>query len=182
MSVAPMYRAEPWVFDELDDLPDDGSRYEVVDGALVVTPPPSDFHQAVARRLFLQLVKQAPPEWEPVYEVAFRVRTDGRIPDLAVVRAGLPVQPRTNAYTAGDFGLLVEVVSPTSTGMDRVLKPWEYAQAGVPFYWRVETEPAVEVVAYELAGDRYVEAARLTSGAGVLPGPFSAQVDLDALG
>ena len=182
MSVAPMFRSGPWVFDELDDLPDDGSRYEVVDGALVVTPPPSDFHQAVARRLFRQLDRQAPPEWEPVYEVAFRVRTDGRIPDLAIVRAGLPVERRRHAYAASDFGLLVEVVSPTSTGMDRVLKPTEYAAAGVPFYWRVETEPRVEVIAYELDGDRYREAARLSDGAGELPGPFPVRVDVAALG
>ena len=182
MSVAPMYRSGPWVFDELDDLPDDGSRYEVVDGALVVTPPPSDFHQAVARRLFRQLDRQAPPEWEPVYEVPFRIRTDGRIPDLAIVRAGLPVERRRNAYAARDFGLLIEVVSPTSTGMDRVLKPTEYASAGVPFYWRVETEPQVEVVAYELDGDRYREAGRLATGTGRLPGPFTAEIDVDALG
>jgi hypothetical protein len=34
----------PWRFDELDDLPRSASRYEVVDGNLVVTPPPTDFH------------------------------------------------------------------------------------------------------------------------------------------
>ena len=182
MSVATMYRAGPWVFDELDDLPDDGSRYEVVDGALVVTPPPGDFHQAVARRLFRQLDSQTPPEWEAAFEVAFRVRTDGRIPDLAVIRAGLPVARRKHAYTAEDFGLLIEIVSPTSTGMDRVLKPWEYAAAGVPFYWIVETEPKVELIAYELADGSYREAGRLSEGSGELPGPFLAHIDLDALG
>jgi Uma2 family endonuclease len=180
-SVAAFYREGPWTFDDLDDLPEDGRRYEVVDGALLVTPPPTHFHQAVARRLFLQLVRQVPPEWEPVYEVAFRVRTDGRVPDLAVVTAGLPVRPREVAYQPCYFGLLVEVVSPTSTGMDRVLKPSEYAAAGVPFFWRVETEPAVEIVAYELAGDHYRETARISAGSGPLPAPFLFEVDLDAL-
>jgi hypothetical protein len=36
-----------WRFDQLDALPDDGRRYEVVDGLLVVSPPPSFWHQAV---------------------------------------------------------------------------------------------------------------------------------------
>lgn len=170
-----------WTFDDLEQLPDNGWRYEVVDGALLMTPPPTDFHQALERRLFRQLDRQAPLEWEPVFEVAFRVRTDGRVPDLAVVRAGLPVRPREVAYSPADFGLLIEVVSPTSTGMDRVLKPAEYAAAGIPFYWRVESEPAVEVVAYELVDGAYREGARLTEGSGPLPGPFPVVVDLDAL-
>jgi Uma2 family endonuclease len=181
MSVAHFDHVGPWTFDDLETLPDDGWRYEVVDGALLMTPPPTDFHQAVARRLFLQLVRQATPDWEPVYEVAFRVRTDGRVPDLAVVRAGLPVRPREIAYAPTDFGLLVEVVSPTSTGMDRVLKPAEYAAAGIPCFWRVETEPAVEVIAYELIDGAYRESVRLSTGSGGLPAPYPVVIDMEAL-
>lgn len=181
MSLAPFDRPGPWTFDDLQELPEDDLRYEVVDGALLVSPAPTHFHQAVGRRLFLQLVRQAPAEWEPVYEVAFRVRTDGRVPDLAVVRAGLPVRRREIAYQPGDFALLIEVVSPTSTGMDRVLKPAEYAAAGVPFFWRVETDPAVEIVAYELVDGQYRESARASEGAQALPGPYPLVIDLDAL-
>ncbi len=181
MSVAPLHRAGPWTFDDLDQLPDDGWRYEVVDGALLMTPPPTDHHQAVSRRLFRQLDRQATPEWEPVYEVAFRVRTDGRVPDLAVVRAGVAVRPREVAYAASDFGLLIEIVSPTSTGMDRVLKPVEYAAAGVPYYWRVETEPTVEVVAYELVDGAYRERTRLSVGSGALPAPYPVVIDVSEL-
>ncbi len=181
MSVAALLHNGPWTFDDLDQLPDNGWRYEVVDGSLLMTPPPTDFHQAVGRRLFLQLVRQAPPEWEPVYEVAFRVRTDGRVPDLAVFPAGMPVRPRKVAYQASDFALLIEVVSPSTRGMDRVLRPAEYAAAGVPFYWRVETEPAVEVFAYELVDGAYIERARVSKGIAQVPGPFSLSIDVDAL-
>jgi len=181
MSSAPLDLAGPWTFDDLADLPGDGRRYEVVDGSLLVSPPPSDFHQAVARRLFLQLHQQAPPAWEVVYEVAFRVRTDGRVPDLAVVRSGVPVRPGEVAYRAADFALLVEVVSANSTSMDRVLKPTEYAAAGVPFYWRVELEPTVHVVAHRLEGGAYAEVGRLEAGRGVLPGPWDVLVDVAAL-
>lgn len=181
MSVAHINHVGPWTFDDLEQLPDDDWRYEVVDGALLMTPPATDFHQAVARRLFRQLDRQALADWEAVYEVAFRVRTDGRVPDLAVVRAGVPVRPREAAYTPADFGLLVEVVSPTSSGMDRVLKPAEYAAAGVPFYWRVETEPCVELIAYELVDGAYRECARLTHGSCAVPAPYPVVIDMDAL-
>lgn len=181
MSVAAIDHVGPWTFDDLEQLPDNGWRYEVVDGALLMTPPPTDFHQAVGRRLFLQLVRQAPPEWEPVYEVAFRVRTDGRVPDLAILPAGLPVRPRQVAYQAGDFAMLVEVVSPSTRGMDRVMKPAEYAAAGVPFYWRVETEPVVEIIACELVNGAYVERVRLREGSAELPGPYPLTIDVDAL-
>jgi Uma2 family endonuclease len=181
MSLALLHRAGPWSFDDLDQLPDDGRRYEVIDGALLMTPPPTDHHQAVSRRLFRQLDRQATPEWEPVYEVAFRVGTDGRVPDLAVVRAGVAVRPREVAYAVSHFGLLIEIVSPTSTGMDRVLKPAKYAAAGVPCHWRVETEPAVEVVAYELVDGAYRETARLSTGSDSLPAPYPVVIDVTEL-
>ena len=99
----------------------------------------------------------------------------------AVVRAGLPVRPRKVAYTPADFGLLVEIVSPSSTGMDRVLKPAEYAAAGVPFFWRVETEPVMELIGYELADGAYREVARAASGSVALPAPYRVVIDVDAL-
>jgi Uma2 family endonuclease len=129
----------------------------------------------------LRADRQAPPEWEAVYEVAFRVRADGRVPDLAVVRADVDVRPGHAAYAPTDFGLLVEIVSPTSTGMDRVLKPAEYAAAGVPFYWRVETESAVEVIAYELVDGGYRETGWLSEGAGALAAPYAVAIDVTAL-
>ena len=53
--------------------------------------------------------------------------------------------------------LAVEVVSPGSETTDRVVKPLQYAQAGIAHYWRIETEPQVVVVTYRLgAGPTYV--------------------------
>lgn len=182
MSIAPQDIAGRWTFEDLERLADDGRRYEVVDGALLVSPAPSHFHQAVARRLYLQLHAQATSDWEAVYEVSFRVGSNGRVPDVALVRAGLPVRRRQVAYHPGDFGLLVEVVSPTSSGMDRVLKPAEYAAAGIAYFWRVETEPSIEVIGYELVEGAYREVARVGSGTGGLPAPFAVTIDVDALG
>jgi Uma2 family endonuclease len=181
MSVAPLAHVGPWTFDDLDQLPEDDWRYEVVDGALLMTPPrlisisPSADGSSCSWSARCLWTGNRCTRW------LFRVRKDGRVPDLAIVRAGLPVRPREVAYQAADFGLLVEVVSPTSTGMDRVLKSVEYAAGGVPFFWRVETEPVVEVVGYELVDGAYRERARATQGHHSLPGPYAIVVDVDAL-
>ena len=47
---------------------------------------------------------------------------------------------------AEHYALVVEVVSPSSRKTDRFFKPIEYAAAGVPAYWRVETEPELVIV------------------------------------
>jgi Uma2 family endonuclease len=59
VDTAELQRPGSWRFDQLDGLPDDGRRYEVVDGLLVVSPPPSPWHQVVATGLLLQLTEQA---------------------------------------------------------------------------------------------------------------------------
>lgn len=65
--------------------------------------------------------------------------------------------------------------------MDRVLKPAEYAAAGIPYYWRVETEPEVTVVAFRLSGGEYEQVRELRSGTEVLPGPWPVRVAVAAL-
>jgi Uma2 family endonuclease len=46
--------------------------------------------------------------------------------------------------------LAVEIVSPTSVGMDRITKPAIYAGAGIPFYWRIETDGGIAVHTYKI--------------------------------
>ena len=53
--------------------------------------------------------------------------------------------------------------------------------AGVPHYWRVESEPVVEVVAYALVDGSYREAVRVSEGTATLPGPFPFVVDIEDL-
>lgn len=59
----------------------------------------------------------------------------------------------------GDLLLAVEVVSPGSQSTDRIAKPAQYAAAGIVHFWRLEQEP-LELVTYELDGDRYRETGR----------------------
>lgn len=172
----------PWRFDQLDDLPDDGRRYEVVDGALVVTPPPGHLHQAVGALLLHQLQLQCPDSWQVYYEFALPLGGDGRVPDLAVVSSAAPLRG-LGPYPVGPehFGLVVEVVSPSSRKTDRFAKPGEYAEAGIPLFWRVETDPELLLVAHRLAGPSY-EVVGQVSGEGVVPAPWGdVTVDLRPL-
>lgn len=168
MDAAALDRAGPWHFDELAELPADDRRYEVVDGLLVVSPPPSQVHQLLSNRLQDQLRRQAPETWEVVVEFALPLGTDGRVPDLSVIRRR-PL-PRTAAhpypYGPEQFGLVVEVVSPTSRKTDRFAKPGEYAEAGIPLLWRVETDPGIVVLAFRLQGEAYVGAGAVRDRAG----------------
>ena len=182
MGTAPLDRAGPWRFDELADLPDDGRRYEVVDGLLIVSPPASHDHQLIGSRLLVQLAQQCPPEWDVCYEFALPLGTDGRVPDLAVVRAGAAAGSAAYPAQPADFGLVVEIVSSSSRKTDRFFKPVEYAEAGIPLFWRIETDPALSLHAFQLAGEASFRESVVLEGAGDVPAPWgSAQVDLSAL-
>ena len=67
-------------------------------------------------------------------------------------------------YEPQHLVLAVEVVGPSSRTNDRLVKPVRYAEAGIPAYWRVETDPVVELVAMELDGSAYREVLRATEG------------------
>jgi Uma2 family endonuclease len=128
--------------DDLALLPDDGRRYEIVDGSLHVSPAPANLHQRYCMWLTLALVAEMPDGYEilqgaNVLLPAERVRL--LIPDVLAVR-----KPDDDAYgdapafPASAVPLAVEVVSPSSTTHDRFTKPALYAEARIPNYWRVE--------------------------------------------
>ena len=183
MDAASLDRAGPWAFADLVDLPEDGRRYEVVDGLLVVSPPPSQAHQLLSNRLRQQLGEQAPPGWEVVVDFALPLGTDGRVPDVSVVQ--IPGPPPADGepypYGAEHFGLVVVVVSPSSRKTDRFAKPGEYAEAGIGLLWRVETDPDIVVLAFRLGGGVYVPAGE-ARGLGRLPVPWgTAEIDVSRL-
>ena len=133
-----------WTVDMLDELPDDGDRYELIDGALIVTPAPNDVHQLIAGELYARLLAYLRPGAiaRPLVSPADVRRADRRRnrlqPDVFVVRLrdGLrPVYP----YDIGDLLLAVEVVSPSSIKTDYQRKRDLYVGAGIE-YWVVDPE------------------------------------------
>jgi Uma2 family endonuclease len=145
-------------------LPDDGHRYEIVDGSLVMSPAPGRRHQAAADRLRDGLKAAAPRGFEVVTATAVdisatspRGRVQAPVPDVAVTGPTFWERPDL-ALLPDEVLLLVEVESP-GTSRDRIEKPARYAAAGIPAYWRVELEgpDAPAIVLYELAGGVYRE-------------------------
>ena len=179
MSTSTLGPAGPWRFEQLASLPDDGRRYEVVDGHLVVTPPSTQDHQLVAGRLRQQIAEGCPPEWEVVQEYALPLGSDGRVADLAVVRRRALGGPQPYPQGQQDFGLVVEISSPSTRKTDLFAKPGEYAEAGIPLLWRVDLQPELAVHPFRLGPDGYV---RCDVRGSLCPVPWgSVAVDLGRL-
>ena len=141
---APLY----YTADMVRAMPDDGNRYEVVYGELLVTPSPRPWHQIVVQRLSLALGNYL--ERNPVGLVISSPADISWGPDV-LVQPDVFVAPvdemRTLAWSRIQTLLLVvEVLSPSSAKADRFLKRLRYREAGVPLYWVVDADDrSVEV-------------------------------------
>ncbi|MEU4693155.1 Uma2 family endonuclease [Actinoplanes sp. NPDC023714] len=142
--------ADGWTVEDLEGLPDDGVRRELLDGILHVSPSPSTAHQALVILLGAALTRGC-PEHLFVSQANDVVLSSRRkfIPDLLVVTFDAAKKPG-GKFQAADVVLAVEIVSPSSQSMDRVMKPALYAKHGIPFYWLIETENDLSVTTYRL--------------------------------
>jgi Uma2 family endonuclease len=171
-----------WTADEYDRLPaDDGVRRELVDGNLVVSPSPAHPHQKLVGRQFGVLDRRAPAD---LYQASLgvEVKLGDRlrfIPDVLVVTAEAG-QRQPSRFMAHEVMLAVEVVSPSTRTMDRFAKPAHYANAGIPFYWRVELDDEVRLIAHENTGGTYRVVGEFT-GAVDLEVPWRINFDLAEL-
>jgi Uma2 family endonuclease len=139
-----------WTTDDLDDLPDDGFRRELLDGVLLVSPSPTDVHQIIAMRLGVALEESCPPDLQVTQGVEVRIsQRRSFIPDV-LVATDEAAQRRARHYAPFEVVLAVEIVSPTSQSMDRITKPALYAAAGIPNYWCIETDGGIAVHAYRI--------------------------------
>lgn len=172
----------PFTVDDLLKFPDDGNRYELFNGSLLVSPSPAPLHQRAIFRLGRILEEAAPLEFEPLPEVNLRASDrDFFIPDLVVVRTKT-VDQTPLMFAPRDFLLVVEMVSPSTQARDRHLKKAAYAAAGIPLYWRIELSEGPSVYVHELAGDEYKPAERHDAGeVANLLAPFEVSFDPAAL-
>ncbi len=149
--------ADGWTVEDLpDDLP---FRYELVDGALLVSPPPRPRHDDVAVQLMLLLAPGLPGTWRIAPAAGLYVDARNyRQPDLLVYERSALDKDRIEP---ADAVLVVEVMSPGSVSNDRVAKPALYAAVGIRHFWRIELDPLVLCV-HELDGAVYRETGRCT--------------------
>jgi Uma2 family endonuclease len=132
-----------WTVDDLADLPDDGQRYEVIDGELFVTPAPALRHQEAIQE-FLKLLHPylaANPVGRLMTSPA-----DIRFSKHRGVQPDLFVAPFINGARPRQWTdirhlvLAVEVLSPSSIRADRVVKRAMYRDQGVADYWVVDLD------------------------------------------
>jgi Uma2 family endonuclease len=145
---------------DLERMPDDGLRYELLDGTLLVSPAPGVWHQEVAGTLYRLLYEACPPDLHVVI-APFEWRDSQRTalqPDVLVARRGDLLAVDGGKYLAATPVLAVEVLSPSTRRIDRLSKLSAYEEAGVASYWLVDPDPEVPSLhASDLADGHYVE-------------------------
>jgi Uma2 family endonuclease len=161
-------------YKEYEALPADGRRYEIHEGELSVTPAPSPQHQMLIRNLFLVL--HAYVKAKGIGEVLF-APLDVILSDTSIVQPDIVYLEPTRLGAISRRGiegpptLAVEIISPSTTLIDRVTKPQLYARHGVPFFWLVDSEGRV-VEAFVLRPEGYSLALRASGNEPVNPPPF----------
>ena len=143
---------------DLDRMPDDGHRYELVDGVLIVSPSPRRGHQRAVYRLWQLLDDACTAQFEVLgapFDVVLAEDTV-MIPDVLVARRAdlterdLPTAP----------ALAVEVLSPSTRRFDLMLKRSRFEAAGAQAYWVVDPDEPY-LIAWELREGGYVEVAHV---------------------
>jgi Uma2 family endonuclease len=166
-----------WSEADLESLPDDGHRYEILRGTLIMTPPAHGHHQIRSSELFVLLHGAAPPGWRVVPELGLRVPNGNLVPDLVVLHPGTTIGVW---HEAKDVALVVEVASPSTEFTDKGAKVELYAEAGIPSYWRLERDGTL--IVHELAGAAYTTVATVPPGeTWTAERPFAVTVDPAAL-
>jgi Uma2 family endonuclease len=159
---------------DYEALPADGRRYEILDGELSVTPAPVPRHQRVSGTLYSILRSHVLARG--LGEVLY-APIDVILADTTIVQPDLVYLDPTRAHLVSDRGiegpptLVIEILSPSTTRIDRGIKPDLYQRYGVPYYWIVDAN-ARTVEAYGLAEGRYALLARVSGAGPVSLPPF----------
>ncbi|MGB9792679.1 MAG: Uma2 family endonuclease [Thermacetogeniaceae bacterium] len=162
-------------YEQYAQMPDDGRRYEILEGVLQVTPSPTPKHQRVLGNLYVILrVYVREKDLGEVFAAPLDVVLSSTCvlqPDLIYVsRAREEIIGEKNIAGAPD--LVVEIVSPATASLDRVTKAQLYARHGVPYYWVVDPDrQAVEE--FRLERGLYMPVRQFEGGERFAPELFS---------
>ena len=159
-----------WTYREYAALPDDGNRYEVLDGVLYMAPSPDQWHQeasiAIAYHLYaaIQLAGLEKAYIAP-FDVILNPRTTVQPDVLVVLKEHLDRVKKEGVFGAPD--LVVEIASPSTARLDLREKYDAYATAGVPEYWIIN--PEARTVELFVLKDGTYHSLGIYSGPAVLP-------------
>ncbi|MBI5034442.1 MAG: Uma2 family endonuclease [Chloroflexi bacterium] len=147
----------PMTYEPYRALPEDGNRYQVIEGELHMIGAPRVNHQRILHKLVTILDKYiAEGDWGELFIAPIEVYLDEHnflLPDLVcVAKARLDIVQDKGIVGAPD--LVIEVLSPSTVRVDRVLKMNTYARHQVPHYWIVD--PAAQTLeAFEWENGAY---------------------------
>lgn len=151
----------PLTVEDVWDIPDDGHRYELIEGVLIVTPAPGAGHQTCAAWIWSILAHAAGPD-----HLALLAPFDWVAGPQTLLQPDVLVARRADVAATGDKRLerppllVVEVASPSTRMMDRGTKRLAFEAAGVPVYWLVDPDvPSLTVL--RLQDRAYAEEARV---------------------
>jgi Uma2 family endonuclease len=173
-----------WTYDDYCSLPNDGQRYEIIEGRLYVNPAPTSAHQIVSKRLQYQFYELERAGQALVFNAPFDVFLPGTSPvqpDLVV----LTPEQRALVQKKGLYGVptvIIEILSPGTSSYDGIIKLKRYAASGVPWYWLVDLQDrSLEVLRLQDDGHYLIEAALIEGDVYSPDAPFPVVVDLTAL-
>lgn len=150
----------PFSVADLEAVPsDDGHRYELIDGTLIVSPAPAWIHQRVVLQLARLLGDRQPSGDFEVLVAPF----DVKLADDTVIQPDVLVarySDMSNKWLAAAPLLAVEVLSPSSRRIDLGRKRPRLERARCPSYWVVDPD-VPSLVAWELRDGAYVEVANV---------------------
>jgi Uma2 family endonuclease len=148
----------PYTAEDLAEMPDDGRRYEVLGGELIVSPAPSTRHQWVSVELTAQIRSFARRKQ---LGLVFSAPLDVRLGRHDIVQPDIVFILNEHLHILQAWGiegspdLLVEIVSPSSRLNDRIRKSAIYADQGVPEYWIVDLDTRT-ILTQQLVSGEYV--------------------------
>lgn len=158
---------EHWTYEDWAQLPSDGTIYEVIDGVLYMSPPPSTSHETVSNNLDYTLMTYARKNKGRVFTAPVGVRLPNQPvpfqPDLVYVSKSRQ-HIIGKQYIEGVPDLVVEVLSPSNWPYDRHEKLQVYQEAGIPEYWIVDYRARTVEVFYLEEGEYVLQQGKLKVG------------------
>ena len=170
-----------WTYQTYATLPEDGRRYEIINGVLYMTPSPNEWHQTTVGLVFRYLATQIEDSGlGRVYIAPFDVEL---VPDVVVqpdvcVILNAHRERVTFARISGAPDLVVEVVSPGTVSYDHREKQDAYARADVTEYWLVD--PAARTAEVLVLEESRYRSLGVFEGEGLLPSSVVPQITAQA--
>lgn len=162
----------------------EGFKAELIDGEIIVSPPPGGHHERVISRVVRQVMQRSQAEMDfsgnrgLVLPRGDRCPKDHAVPDGVFAPVELDLFDDDDIYMAPRGLAMVVEVTSSRPGNDREAKRHCYARGGIPLYLLVDRDRGTVTLFGEPAGDDYAESHTGAFGKPIaLPAPFSFELD-----